>query len=85
MSLVYITARVGKNYNSPDGTRPQSERELAALRGTALDADKFPILATHFWEGPLLVSGVLCCHDHSPLAGRFNTAPLVKFGEPANE
>lgn len=81
MKLLRLTPRVGKKYHSHNGTRPQSERELVALRATALDTNRFPILATHFWSGPLLVNGVLCCQDHSPLTRQFKAVPLIELKE----
>jgi hypothetical protein len=73
--LLILTPRVGNNFHSPNKTRPQAERELVALAGTAIDPETHPILAAH-WPGPLIVGGVICCNDNSPLTRRFDTAPV---------
>lgn len=77
MTLLVILPRQGKNFRSPDGIPSESQRELTALKGTAIDAGKFPILATH-WKGPLIVGGQLACNDDSPLVRRFKTAPVIQ-------
>ena len=81
MDLLTLTARTGKNFHSPHGIRPQAERELAALRATALNPETHPILYKH-WEGPLIVGGVLCCNDNSPLTKHFHTTPAIELREP---
>ena len=75
MTFLILTPKNASNYHSHDGTPSESERELTALRGTAIDAGKFPILIKH-WRGPLIVAGRLACNDDSPLAHRFKTRPM---------
>ena len=65
------------NFNIP----PRWWRELNALRATALDAARFPVLARG-WRGPLIIGDRLCCHNNSPLARRFKTAPVVEIKGP---
>lgn len=65
------------NHNLP----PKWWRELNALKATAIDVERFPILAKH-WPGPLIVGGRLCCNDDSPLARKFKTTPVVEVTGP---
>ena len=66
------------NYDLP----PEWWRELNALKGTAIDAGKFPILAAH-WRGPLIVGGKLACNFNSPLVSKFKTLPVVDIEGPS--
>ena len=71
MKILLPPNPVKHNYHLP----PKKLREFHALVGTAIDAEKFPIIATHF-DGPLIVGGQLACNDNSPLATRFDTVPV---------
>ena len=62
-------------------TPPRWWRELNALKATAIDASKYPILSRH-WPNVLVVGGQLACNDDSPLTKRFNTTPLIALKEP---
>ena len=65
--MLYITRlKAGKS----QATSSKSRRELVALRATAIDAGRYPIIAAH-WPGLLIVDGRLACHDNSPIKGRF--------------
>ena len=44
-------------------TPPEAYRNFMALKATALDASKFPILAAH-WDGILIVDGKLAVNDN---------------------
>jgi hypothetical protein len=79
MSLLKLTARRGKNFHSPDGIKPKAERELIAQAATAIDMERFPILARN-WPGPILIGGQLACCEDSPLATRFDTVPMRGLG-----
>ena len=50
----------------------EATREFNALWATAIDADRFPILAKH-WPGAVIIDHKLYCNDASPLARRFPT------------
>ena len=52
------------------------ERQLEALKATALDARKYRILSEHFWTGPMLLDGRLVAHTNSPLFNTFIGIPL---------
>lgn len=82
MTLLVLTPRQGNNYHPHDGTPSESQRELTALKGTAIDAERFPIIAAH-WPSALIVGGKLVCHDFSPLVRRFKTSPVVQIEEPS--
>ncbi len=60
---------------------PEALREFNALKVTAFDPERFPILAKH-WPGPMIVGDQLVCNDDSPLARRFETVPVVEIKEP---
>jgi hypothetical protein len=45
---------------------PEASREYAALKATALDARKFPILAKH-WPGVLIVGDKLAVNENCDL------------------
>ena len=70
MLLLKPPAPKQANYNLP----PKQWRDFNALKATALDVGRFPILSKH-WRGPLIVGGQLACNDDSGLARRFDTAP----------
>ena len=78
MRILQPPAPIQENYHLP----PQRWRDFNALKATALDADKHPILARHYWRGPLIVAGRLACNDDSPLTRKFKTAPIVQVTEP---
>ena len=42
---------------------PESVREFASLKATALDAERYPILAKH-WDGVLIVGDKLAINDN---------------------
>ena len=75
MLLLKPPAPKQANYNLP----PKQWRDFNALKATAIDAGKYPILAVH-WRGPLTINGKLACHDDSPLVRRFSTAPIILVG-----
>lgn len=78
MRILQHLPPVQENYHLP----PQEWRDFNALKATAIDADKLPILAKHSWRGPLIVGGRLACNDDSPLARRFKTVPVVQVTGP---
>lgn len=49
----------GHHYDNP----PEANRKFTALKATALDARKFPILAKH-WDGVLIVGDKLAVNDN---------------------
>ena len=71
MKLLKPPATLQHNYHLP----PRELREFFALRGTAINADRSPVLARG-WRGALIVNGRLACNDDSPLARRFKTRPM---------
>lgn len=77
MKILIPPATDNHNYHLP----PKALREFHPLKATAIDADKFPIIALH-WDGPLIVVGKLACQDFSPLVRRFETAPVVEIKGP---
>lgn len=81
MALLILTPNVGKHFHSPDGIKPKSERELIAQEATAIDIERFPILARN-WPGPILIGGQLACCEDSPLTARFKIVPVLQLKEP---
>ena len=73
------STEISGNHNFGIPFPPPSGRN--ALRATALNADKFPILARH-WPGILIIGGRLACIDESPLARQFKTEPVTDDVEP---
>jgi len=71
MKLLIAPSEIKHHYSNP----PKSLRDFNCLPATAIDADKYPILARH-WGGPLIVDGQLACNDDSPLAKRYKTRPI---------
>ena len=59
----------------------RDQREISALRATAINPETHPILARH-WAGPIIVGDDVCCRDDSPLARRFPTRPALEILEP---
>ena len=66
--MLYVKSLRGRNLEN--STSSKSRRELRCLAATAIDADRFPILAAH-WPGLLIVDGRLACHDNAPIRSRF--------------
>ncbi len=54
--------------------KSQELREFNALKATAIDGERFPILAAH-WPGLIVVGGKPFCNDNSTLTHEFKTAP----------
>jgi len=71
--LILCAPTYGKDhhYDLP----PQELREYHALKASAIDIERFPILGTH-WTGPMLYGGRLVVNDNSPLANRYLTEPF---------
>ncbi len=59
-----------RKFNKKCSVPSKAWRNYHAAKATALDADKYPILAKH-WPGLLIVNGKLACNDGAPVINRF--------------